>query len=67
MTALSVAIPTYGREQVLIDSIEALLALDPPPGGAAGSLIQDARSRGPAPKRHLQDWASTGTAALDSA
>jgi glycosyltransferase involved in cell wall biosynthesis len=28
---LSVAIPTYGRDQVLIDSIAALLALDPPP------------------------------------
>jgi GT2 family glycosyltransferase len=28
---LSVAIPTYGRDQVLIDSVSALLALDPPP------------------------------------
>lgn len=27
---LSVAIPTYGRDQVLIDSVAALLALDPP-------------------------------------
>ncbi|MCP9900247.1 glycosyltransferase [Cyanobium sp. Cruz CV13-4-11] len=28
---LSVAIPTYGRDQVLVDSVAALLALDPPP------------------------------------
>jgi glycosyltransferase involved in cell wall biosynthesis len=28
---LTVAIPTYGRDQVLIDSVTALLALDPPP------------------------------------
>ncbi len=28
---LSVAIPTFGRDQVLIDSVAALLALDPPP------------------------------------
>ena len=31
MTLLSVAIPTYGRDQVLLDSVEALLALDAPP------------------------------------
>ncbi|KEF42969.1 MAG: hypothetical protein ER33_03625 [Cyanobium sp. CACIAM 14] len=28
---LSLAIPTYGRDQVLVDSVAALLALDPPP------------------------------------
>ncbi|WP_216901267.1 glycosyltransferase [Synechococcus sp. CCY 9618] len=28
---LSVAIPTYGRDQVLVDSVTALLGLDPPP------------------------------------
>jgi glycosyltransferase involved in cell wall biosynthesis/GT2 family glycosyltransferase len=28
---LTVAIPTYGRDQVLLDTLEALLALDPPP------------------------------------
>ncbi|MFN9932114.1 MAG: glycosyltransferase [Cyanobacteriota bacterium] len=28
---LTVAIPTYGRDQVLLDTVEALLALDPPP------------------------------------
>jgi glycosyltransferase involved in cell wall biosynthesis len=31
MTQLSVAIPSYGREEVLVDSIHALLALEPPP------------------------------------
>ena len=27
---LTVAIPSYGRNQVLVETIEALLALDPP-------------------------------------
>jgi len=68
MTALSVAIPTYGREQVLIDSIEALLCfLDPtppgPPAGSCGSII-----RRPITSQHEGAPTRTGinrTAALD--
>jgi len=29
---LTIAIPSYGRNQVLVETIDALLALDPPPG-----------------------------------
>jgi len=36
MTALSWRSPPIGREQVLIDSNRALLALDPPPEEVAG-------------------------------
>ncbi len=31
LPGISVAIPTYGREQVLVETIAAILALDPPP------------------------------------
>lgn len=31
-SSLSVVIPTYGREQVLLDTVQLLLALDEPPG-----------------------------------
>ena len=58
MTALSVAIPTYGREQVLIDSIEALLALDPPPEKLL--VIDQTPDHEPSTEAHLQDWDQQG-------
>ena len=58
MIVLSVAIPTYGREQVLIDSIESLLALDPPPEELL--VIDQTPDHEPSTEAHLQDWDQQG-------
>lgn len=58
MTVLSVAIPTYGREQVLIDSLQALLALDPPPEELL--VIDQTPNHEPSTEAHLQDWDQQG-------
>ena len=55
---LSVAIPTYGRDQVLIDSVAALLALDPPPFEL---LVVDQTPRhDPAIEERLAAWQEEG-------
>lgn len=56
--SLSVAIPTYGRDQVLIDSVGALLALDPPPFEL---LVVDQTPRhDPACEARLETWQAQG-------
>ncbi|MFM7268623.1 MAG: glycosyltransferase [Cyanobium sp.] len=50
---LSVAIPTYGRDAVLINSITALLALDPPPWEL---LIVDQTPRHDAASQERLEW-----------
>lgn len=55
---LSVAIPTYGRDQVLIDSIVALLALDPPPDELL--IIDQTTTHDPATASRLQSWNQQG-------
>ncbi len=55
---LSVAIPTYGRDQVLIESVAALLALDPPPFEL---LVVDQTPRhDPASEERLAAWQEEG-------
>ena len=55
---LSVAIPTYGRDQVLIDSVAALLALDPPPFEL---LVVDQTPRhDPDCEARLREWQAQG-------
>lgn len=56
--AISIVIPTYGRESVLIDTITALLALDV---GAADILVVDQTPmHDPETSRSLQDWSESG-------
>ena len=55
---LSIAIPSYGREQVLLDSISALLALDPPPLDLL--LIDQTANHQPATVEQLAAWQQQG-------
>lgn len=52
--SLSVVIPTYRREQVLIDTVAALLALSPPPGEIL--VVDQSPSHGPAITKALNTW-----------
>ena len=58
MTQLSVAIPSYGREEVLVDSIRALLALEPPPWELL--LIDQTPRHTPAVEEQLGRWHQEG-------
>ncbi len=56
--AISVAIPTYGRDEVLIDTLRGLLALDPP---AAEILVLDQTPHhAPEVAATLKDWDAAG-------
>jgi GT2 family glycosyltransferase len=55
---LSVAIPTYGREQVLIETIDGLLALDPPPWELL--VLDQTPEHEPAVQRRLEELAAAG-------
>jgi glycosyltransferase involved in cell wall biosynthesis/GT2 family glycosyltransferase len=55
---LSVAIPTYGREQVLITSISALLALDPPPEELL--VVDQTPQHDPITESQLSAWQQQG-------
>lgn len=55
---ITVAIPTYRREQVLLDTVASLINLDP---GAAEILLLDQTSRHEdETERHLRDWHESG-------
>jgi glycosyltransferase involved in cell wall biosynthesis len=55
---ISIAIPTYGREQTLTDTIECLLRLDP---AAAEILVLDqTREHGGQTTALLQEWSDRG-------
>jgi len=55
---LTVAIPSYGRDQVLVETIEALLALDPP---TFDLLLVDQTPKHDAPtEAALSDWQRQG-------
>ena len=56
MTLLSVVIPTYGREQVLLDSISALLDLIPPPEELI--VIDQTLDHEVSTEVQLKNWAS---------
>ena len=58
MIQLSVAIPTYGREDVLLASVAALLALDPPPEELL--LLDQTPDHEPATTEQLIRWAERG-------
>lgn len=53
---LTVAIPTYGRDQVLIETLAALLALDPPP--AELLVLDQTLDHEAATEQQLRDWQS---------
>lgn len=55
---ISVAIPTYGREQVLIDTLQGLLALDPPPWELL--VLDQTPEHEPAVQRQLEELAAAG-------
>lgn len=55
---LSVAIPTYGRDAVLIESIAALLALDPPPWELL--IVDQTPSHDAASEAQLAAWHEQG-------
>ena len=52
---ISVAIPTYGRDQVLVDTIAALLLLNPPPGELI--VIDQTAQHDEETEQTLADWA----------
>jgi glycosyltransferase involved in cell wall biosynthesis len=56
--ALSVAIVSYKREQVLLDTLAALLALDPPPEELL--LVDQTPQHEPATEQALQQWQRQG-------
>jgi GT2 family glycosyltransferase len=56
--SLSIAIPTYRRERVLIDSIDALLRLDPP--AAEILIIDQTAEHEPEVERRLREWDGAG-------
>jgi GT2 family glycosyltransferase len=58
MIPLSVAIPTYGREAVLLDTVAALLQLDPPPGELL--LLDQTTNHEAATAELLGHWAEQG-------
>jgi GT2 family glycosyltransferase len=55
---ISVAIPTYRREQVLVETLEYLLALQPPP--AEILVLDQTEQHEPATTAALQDMADVG-------
>ncbi|MCT0225915.1 glycosyltransferase [Synechococcus sp. CS-1328] len=55
---LSVAIPSYGRERVLLDTLTALLALDPSPGELL--LIDQTPQHEAATTARLRQWQEQG-------
>ena len=58
MTSLTLAIPTFGREDVLLQTIDALLALD---GEALEILVVDQTTdHEPLVQQHLFDWNRAG-------
>ena len=57
-TSIAIAVPTYQREQVLIDTLGSLLALDPP---AAELLVADQTPRHQrAVEQQLRQWEAAG-------
>ncbi len=55
---VSIAIPTYGREQVLLDTIAACLALDLPAGEIL--IIDQTPSHEPQTEATLRRWVESG-------
>ena len=55
---LTVAIPSYGRNQVLVETIEALLCLDPPPHDLL--LVDQTPNHDPATEAALRAWQQQG-------
>ena len=55
---VSIAIPTYGREQVLLDTIAACLALDLPAGEIL--IIDQTPSHEPQTEATLRQWVESG-------
>src|SRR6476660_3164387 len=55
---ITVAIPTYGRDQVLVDTIRHVLALVPPP--AEVLVLDQTRERIPGVVRTLEEWLRSG-------
>src|SRR5262245_21063805 len=51
---ITVAIPTYGRDQVLVDTIRHVLALVPPP--AEVIVLDQSKTHLPEVVRTLSDW-----------
>jgi len=58
MMKLSVAIPTYGRDAVLVDSIAALLALPCPPWELL--IVDQTQRHDPASEARLEAWQQQG-------
>lgn len=58
MISLTVAIPSYGRDAVLVDSLTALLALDPPPWELL--LVDQTPRHDPATEAQLSAWQQEG-------
>jgi GT2 family glycosyltransferase len=56
--SLTVAIPSYGRDEVLIDTVAALLALDPPPWELL--LVDQTPRHDPAAETQLSSWQREG-------
>lgn len=58
---VTVAIPTYGRERVLVDTLAQVLALQPEP--AAVLVVDQTQRHEPGTERQLSDWAKAGAIA----
>jgi len=56
---LTVAIPSFGRDAVLVDSLTALLALDPPPWELL--LVDQTPRHDPATEAQLSAWQQEGS------
>ncbi len=57
-TALSIAVPTYGRDAVLIDTIEQVVAARPP--SAEVLVVDQTADHAPAAQQRLRAWNDAG-------
>lgn len=62
MTAVSVAIPTFGRDEVLVDTLRHVLALDPPADEVV--VVDQTPNHDEATKRQLDAWSAAGSIRL---
>jgi GT2 family glycosyltransferase len=54
MLSITIAIPTYGRDRILVDTIRHVLALEPPP--AEVIVLDQTKAHLPEVARILSDW-----------
>ncbi len=60
-SSISVVIPTYGRERVLVETVESLLAIaEPTPGFRELILVDQTGCHESETERRLSDWRDTG-------